>query len=131
MANKEKEKRAFLAGFSLGHDRNADISRAGALWRIYSGEYEKYCSICKETLTAQNKTEVIRGEHDEFIFSHKDVPHKMLKIIKCNDGMRWYAGLVGERVPFLGDSGNEYISTDQGGLTNFVQHGDCEIVEAN
>jgi hypothetical protein len=54
---------------------------------------------------------------------------KMLKIIKCNDGMRWYASLVGELVEFRGDVGDEYKSIDEGGFTNFVQYDDCEIVE--
>lgn len=54
---------------------------------------------------------------------------KMLRITKCNDGMRWYAGLIGELVHYRGDVGDEYRSIDQGGFTNFVQYDDCEIVD--
>jgi hypothetical protein len=55
---------------------------------------------------------------------------KALKITQCNDGMRWYANLVGSIVPNRGYAGKgEYMSTDSGGYTNFVQSMDCELVE--
>ena len=53
---------------------------------------------------------------------------KMLKIIKCNDPMRWYANKIGELVPFLGYSRGEYKSREDAGYVNFVQHGDAEVV---
>ena len=53
---------------------------------------------------------------------------KMLKVIKCNDGLRWYSGLVGELIPFKGDVGDEYRSVDSGGFANFVQYDDAEII---
>ena len=53
---------------------------------------------------------------------------KMLKIIKCNDPMRWYASKIGELLPFLGDSRGEYKSREDAGYVNFVQHGDAEVV---
>lgn len=51
-----------------------------------------------------------------------------LQITGCTDGMRWYAGSVGELVPFQGDVGNEYRSRDNGGFTNFVQYDDAIVV---
>lgn len=55
---------------------------------------------------------------------------KMLLIKQCPDKMRWYAGLVGENVPFLGDVGNEFKSREPDGYVNFVQYEDAEIVDA-
>tara|TARA_B110000503_G_scaffold133428_1_gene210894 strand:- start:2312 stop:2731 length:420 start_codon:yes stop_codon:yes gene_type:complete len=52
----------------------------------------------------------------------------MLKIIKCNDPMRWYADKIGELVPYLGDFMGEYKSREDSGCTNFVQHGDAEVI---
>ena len=52
----------------------------------------------------------------------------MLKIIKCNDPMRWYANKIGELVPFLGYANLEYKSREDAGYVNFVQHGDAEVV---
>ena len=42
--------------------------------------------------------------------------------------MRWYAGMVGELVPYLGDFMGEYKSREDSGCTNFVQHGDAEVI---
>ena len=53
---------------------------------------------------------------------------QMLKIIKCNDHMRWYANKIGELVPFLGYSNLEYKSREDAGYVNFVQHGDAELM---
>ena len=53
---------------------------------------------------------------------------KMLKIIKCNDPMRWYANKIGELVPFLGNCNLEYKSLEDAGYVNFVQHGDAEVI---
>lgn len=44
--------------------------------------------------------------------------------------MRWYADLVGQTVPFLGDVGGEYRSREPAGYINFVQYADAEIVDA-
>ena len=54
---------------------------------------------------------------------------EMLRIIRCNDQLRWYANKIGELVPFLGDVGNEYKSREDAGYINFVQYEDAEIVE--
>ena len=55
---------------------------------------------------------------------------QMLKIIKCSDGMRWYASKVGELVPYLGDSmlDGAYKSREDAGYINFVQYEDAEVV---
>ena len=53
---------------------------------------------------------------------------KTLKIIKCSDSMRWYAGMVGELVPYLGDFMGEYKSREDSGCTNFVQYEDAEVI---
>ena len=53
---------------------------------------------------------------------------QMLKIIKCNDPMRWYANKIGELVPFLGYANLEYKSREDAGYVNFVQHEDAEVV---
>ena len=54
---------------------------------------------------------------------------KELLIHQCPDRMRWYANLVAERVPFLGDEGTEYRSREPSGYINFVQYADADIVE--
>ena len=53
----------------------------------------------------------------------------MIKIIQCNDPLRWYADKVGELVPFEGDTGTEYQSRESAGYINFVQYEDAEIVK--
>ncbi len=54
-----------------------------------------------------------------------------LRITRCTDGMRWYAGLIGKTVPFIRIVRNpdEYQSREPSGLTNFVQVKDAEIIE--
>jgi len=54
---------------------------------------------------------------------------KKLLIKQCPDPYRWYAGLIGELVEFLGDVGNEYKSREPDGYINFVQYEDAEIVD--
>ena len=55
---------------------------------------------------------------------------KALLIVRCGDSLRWYAGLVGKQVPYLGDAGcGEYKSREPGGYVNFVQQADAEIVD--
>jgi hypothetical protein len=54
---------------------------------------------------------------------------EMLKIIQCPDSSRWYAGKIGDTVPFLGDVGNEYKSIEDDGYINFVQYDDAVIVD--
>jgi hypothetical protein len=53
---------------------------------------------------------------------------KRLLIKQCPDPMRWYAHLIGQTVPFLGDVGNEYKSREPAGYINFVQYPDAEVV---
>ena len=57
----------------------------------------------------------------------------MLLIKKCNDGMMWYAGLVGTTVyhdPNIGwEAEGVYKSRDLGGCLNIVRMEDAGIVE--
>lgn len=55
---------------------------------------------------------------------------KKLLIKHCSDPFRWYAGLIGQTVPFLADMGNEYKSREPDGFVNFVQYEDADIVDA-
>lgn len=53
-----------------------------------------------------------------------------LLIKQCPDPMRWYSGMIGQKVPYLGDVGwGEYKSREPAGYINFVQHKDAEIIE--
>ena len=57
---------------------------------------------------------------------------KRLRIIKCSDGMMWYADMVGQTVPYLGgwsDSPDVYASREPAGYVNIVKKIDAEIVE--
>lgn len=51
-----------------------------------------------------------------------------LLITGCSDPLRWYAPLVGQVVPMLGDVGNEYRSREPGGAVNFVQYADARLI---
>jgi len=53
---------------------------------------------------------------------------KQLLIIQCPDQLRWYSCLIGELVPFFGDTGIEYRSQQPDGYINFVQYEDAKIV---
>ncbi|GBO89216.1 hypothetical protein [Marinobacter salsuginis] len=52
-----------------------------------------------------------------------------LKIIRCPDAMRWYSSHIGETFPLLADFGDEFKSREPEGYVNFIQKGDCEVVE--
>ena len=55
---------------------------------------------------------------------------KYLKITKCNDPLMWYAGMVGQYVPYLGEwRGEGYKSREPAGFLNIVRFEDAEIVE--
>jgi hypothetical protein len=54
---------------------------------------------------------------------------KQLLIKQCPDPMRWYSNLIGQYVPFFGDTGAEYRSREPAGYTNFVQYEDAEIIQ--
>ena len=55
---------------------------------------------------------------------------KQLRIIKCNDPLMWYAGMVGQYVPYLGEwRGEGYKSREPAGFINIVRFDDAEIVE--
>jgi|TARA_B110000914_G_C15165352_1_gene310277 hypothetical protein len=54
---------------------------------------------------------------------------KALLITSKGDGMRWYAGMVGQTVPLLDIERTEYKSREPHGYINFVQFADAKIVE--
>lgn len=51
-----------------------------------------------------------------------------LKITGCSDGLMWYAGLVGELVPFLREEHDCYLSREPAGYVNIVKKCDAEVV---
>jgi len=59
---------------------------------------------------------------------HKMIP--MLRILRCSDPMRWYAGLVGKNVPDLGfDPVSGWRSKEPAGYTNFVLGQDANRIK--
>jgi len=57
-------------------------------------------------------------------------PNKSLKIVKCTDGMMWYAGKVGQLVPYLGEWKDDgYISREPAGFINVVKFEDAEVID--
>lgn len=52
---------------------------------------------------------------------------KTLLIKKCSDPQYWYAGLVGQQVPFVGEEFDVYVSREPAGYTNFVRRDDAVI----
>lgn len=58
-----------------------------------------------------------------------DVIIEVLLIKKCSDSMLWYAGLVGEYVPFIRRERDCYISREPAGYTNIVRLEDAEVVQ--
>lgn len=53
---------------------------------------------------------------------------RKLRIIGCSDGLMWYAGLVGQLVPFLREEHDVYLSREPAGYTNIVSKADAEVV---
>lgn len=54
---------------------------------------------------------------------------KMLKITRCTDPMLWYAGKVGELVPYHGTWAEAYRSQEPAGYSNIVHFNDAELVD--
>lgn len=54
---------------------------------------------------------------------------KMLRITQCSDPLMWYAGLVGELVPYVGQWPEACKSLEAAGYLNQVRFSDVEIVE--
>ena len=52
-----------------------------------------------------------------------------IKIIKCNDGHKWYSSLVGQTVPLVSVESNEYMSKEPAGYINFVAKDDAVLVD--
>lgn len=63
-----------------------------------------------------------------WLMASAEVSMKAILIKSCSDSRLWYAGLVGQTVPFLGDMGDELRSRQPSGYINFVRYHDCEIV---
>lgn len=53
---------------------------------------------------------------------------QMPRITKCRDPLMWYAGLVGELVPYCGRWPEAYKSREPAGYINRVEFEDAEIV---
>lgn len=56
---------------------------------------------------------------------------RMLRITQCRDPLMWYAGLVGELVPYCGKWPEAYKSLEPAGYINRVEFSDAEIVTLN
>lgn len=54
---------------------------------------------------------------------------QMLRITQCRDPLMWYAGLVGELVPYCGRWREAYKSLEPAGYLNRVEFDDAELVE--
>lgn len=53
-----------------------------------------------------------------------------LRIVSCSDRLMWYAGKVGELVPFVREEADCYISREPAGYINIVRKADAEPVLA-
>ena len=53
---------------------------------------------------------------------------RLLKVTRCQDGMMWYAPLVGEYVPCLGMTQGEWQSRDPRGYSNFIAEANARVV---
>lgn len=61
----------------------------------------------------------------------KILPHQgmVLLITKCSDPQMWYAGKVGQEVPYLGSwPGEGYRSREDSGFVNLVKFTDARVV---
>lgn len=56
---------------------------------------------------------------------------KMLRITQCRDNLMWYAGRIGELVPYCGRWPEAYKSREPAGYINRVEFDDAEIVTLN
>jgi hypothetical protein len=56
---------------------------------------------------------------------------KVLIITGCKDSMRWYSGLVGKAVPYLGEDDLEFRSREPEGYINFVQLTDATVIDVS
>lgn len=58
---------------------------------------------------------------------------KGLLIHKCSDPMMWYRGMVGQRVPYLGewrDTPDVFKSREPAGYVNIVKKTDATVVDS-
>ena len=56
-------------------------------------------------------------------------PRFNLLITGCNDSMIWYAGKVGEIVPFFGAFSDQWKSLDESGCVNVVRFKDAVLLD--
>ena len=52
-----------------------------------------------------------------------------IKILRCLDPNKWYSSLVGESVPYHGDTNTEYESREPEGYINFISKLDSILIE--
>ena len=72
----------------------------------------------------------ITQDMDSFI-NHQVISTRtrMLRIKRAKDPMMWYANLIGQLVPYLGEwPGDAYISREPAGHRNRVEFADTEII---
>lgn len=53
---------------------------------------------------------------------------RLLKVMRCQDAMMWYAPLVGEYVPCLGLDHGEWRSRQPSGYSNFIAQDNARVV---
>jgi hypothetical protein len=58
----------------------------------------------------------------------KQVRVRLLKVTACQDGLMWYAKLVGEYVPCLGFDHGEWKSRAPSGYSNFIAEHNARVV---
>lgn len=56
---------------------------------------------------------------------------KMLRIKQCRDPLMWYAGMVGQDVPFCGQWPEAYKSREPAGYINRVEFDDADVVDVH
>ncbi|MEP2668900.1 MAG: hypothetical protein ABJH04_07890 [Cyclobacteriaceae bacterium] len=54
---------------------------------------------------------------------------KQLKITNCSDSLMWYNSKIGQKVDFIREESDCYLSREPSGLINIVLKEDAEIVE--
>tara|TARA_R110000822_G_scaffold80320_3_gene191448 strand:+ start:10086 stop:10325 length:240 start_codon:yes stop_codon:yes gene_type:complete len=52
-----------------------------------------------------------------------------IKILRCLDPNKWYSSLVGESVPYHGDTSTEYESREPEGYINFISKLDSILID--
>lgn len=58
-----------------------------------------------------------------------DASNYRLFITQCRDPLMWYAGKVGQTVPYIGHWPEGFKSREDAGYINIVKFGDAKIVK--